>query len=260
MTAGLPPEMALDAEPFTDDELDAALFPKIFVEDHYDGWVDVESGPGRWSIDGVATAEWAMAKLAVYQGRIAEAREQAEKWRVRVDEWEREQVALSAPHAEFFAGHLERYALERREETGEKTLHLPSGEVKTVGHRPKVAVEDDGAVARWAEVALTQDDRERVVRTTVEALVGELRTVVALVEVPDELALTCGCIVPNTFHDPPEPVVVGTALTCPNCETDALIGQWRSTHLEVRDAKEGRPVPGTRVEPGHVTAKAVPGG
>lgn len=258
----LPPEMALDAEPFSDDELAAA-----FAQDDDARFTGQHDGPLRWSIDGVATAEWAMAKLAAYDGRIAEAQQQAEAWRARVDEWEREQVARSAPHAAFFAGHLERYALERREETGEKTLHLPSGKVPTVEHRPKVAVEDDLAVAHWAALALSEDDRERVVKTTVKAMLGELRTVVALVEVPDEVVMAnCGCIVDLSGHAEanaewePDEFVIGSVTACPSCGAQSLVGGWLSTHLEVRDAKEGRPVPGTRVEPGHVTAKAVPGG
>jgi phage host-nuclease inhibitor protein Gam len=135
----LPAFVALDEEPFSDDELDGYLTDAV-----------VESPAHGWQVNSTGEAEWACAHLAETQTEIAKLHIQANEWYENIAEW---LVAESKRHrdtAEFFRGRLEDYGHRRRREDPRcKTITLPSGEVKTRTVKDRVVVEDEARLLRW---------------------------------------------------------------------------------------------------------------
>lgn len=229
----------------------------------------------RWQVDNDGGAEWAMRHVVEADDALRQLRWQADDWMARIEAWFAHRAKPLVARREFFAGHLERYALAVREQTNgkTKTVTLPSGKVTTTGSSAKATVADEAAVVAWADENLEPDQIAEVAPSSRRVLVSQLRQVVTVVEVPDRLRVTsaCGCIVevaddePITVHtdDPRGPgdpmLTVGTVWTCTSCQAETLIGQVEviDSHYVVRD-EAGRDVPGTWVEPAITTAKVVP--
>lgn len=104
----------------------------------------------RWEIDGTRTAEWAMARAAHAAERIRECEAQAAEWRQKIDDWLADVTCSERRDLAFFEGHLERYALDVREQTGRATLVLPSGQVRTRKAAAKIVVVDADALDDFA--------------------------------------------------------------------------------------------------------------
>lgn len=164
----IPADLALDAEPLSEADLDAV-----------DQGEHAPEAVRRWEITDDGTAEWAMRKLADVQARIAGLEARRDNWMERIAIWFEQATKPLASKAEFFTAHLSSYALRRREVDGTKTLRLPSGAVSTRQPGPKVVVRDEEAFRAWA---LAHPDspavriRAELVRTTTTATGGSTRT------------------------------------------------------------------------------------
>lgn len=139
-----------------------------------------------WSVTDVGSAEWAMRKLAEVRARVAAANVQADTWIDQIAEWNRAVTAADQASSRFFEYHLERYALDRREDDGTKTVKLPSGQIATRAGQPAQAVVDDpDVVLVWAASSLTPDDVEAIAPPVPpKLLLAELRKRVAVVVCP----------------------------------------------------------------------------
>lgn len=168
----IPAELAGDAPPLTDAELDAyfgyvdeqaseaAVDPETVDEwlttSEDDGVAEsVAARVARWRITDDGAAEWALRKLAEAQAEQEELRLRAEDWTARITAWFTQASKRPAQLSAKMEALLELYALERRAETGTATLTLPSGVVSTREAKPAAGVEDDEAVAEWIDLRLT---------------------------------------------------------------------------------------------------------
>lgn len=241
----IPAELAIDDEPFTLEELEAALAylrahdpecddPSALLQDlgASEAAVDLDSLPedqragaaavariAGWRITDRGGAEWAGRRYAQRRADIDDIKARAKAWKARITEWERDEVAKLAGSAE----HLERllidYADERRREDPKhaKSTTLPSvtiaGRAQNVGG--KVALADEDEVIAWAETSLATEEYEEVIKTTTTVYLDPLRKRLRIVT-PEA-----------TDDDPhPDPIVVDEG---------------------------GQPVPGVRVDPEYVS-------
>lgn len=151
----LPAELALDEEPFNDDELTSALASRCV--DHWPTTIEGEPAPDRfepierWYVDGQDTAEWAMRKLAAIDAEQKALAAQRDAYVERITAWFDRRAAVLAPRRQFFEGHLCDYQDRRRAaDPKAKTLVLPSGEVRSRAVPAKVKVENDALFVKWA--------------------------------------------------------------------------------------------------------------
>lgn len=129
-----------------------------------------------WQVDDLASAEWAMRKVAKATKEIADIDAAAQQWHQEIDDW-RDKVAKRPNQTiEFFSEHLARYARKAREaDEDNKTLVLPSGEVRTRSSKEKIIVADKTAVLEWARTAAPE-----AIKITESLLVSELAHHVAI--------------------------------------------------------------------------------
>lgn len=146
----IPAVLAVDVEPFTDDQLDAKL-DGIEV-----GAVVDTYGPNTFTVDDDGTAEWCARKFAALETERERVHEQAVYYRERIMEWEETETKRVRARADFFEGHLSGYMARRREESRYlkrdgtvdfrvKSVSLPSAVLKSSGRpaRVKLAESDD---------------------------------------------------------------------------------------------------------------------
>lgn len=150
-----------------------------------------------WHITDDGGAEWAMRFAATLTARVQEVKAQAKVWRAPIDLWQADQLRALEPALHRFTVELEMYTVDRREQTGETTLALPSGSVSTRrATKPSIdlnELEEEQLIA-WAAENLSGGEYETVVKTVEHVLISELRK---LVELEARGACTgCGMIVP----------------------------------------------------------------
>lgn len=266
MTEKLPPDLLLDeAPPFTDDEL--AMF---FAWADSGDWPGEEmpdadelppgAGPApRWpGPRSDAEAAWAMSKFREKAERAAALRQLAADRIARIGAWLDEALKAEGDldrSAAFFADHLERYAIARRISSGDKikSLPLPDGKVATRASSAKAVVVDEEAALAWAEKEAPDAIARRLLLTP-------LRASLELIEVPTRIVCSpCAEVVslgldgidhPGAFAKAHQ---VGTAIECPSCGAEALVGQWLESELVAADA-DGAAAPGLGVEPARLSA------
>lgn len=219
--APLPPELALDAAPLTDFDLervtqavmtaceDRAMTPGEII----DSLLFAEVGPAaqhllpeaarRWRCTDPGAAEWAMRQVAAIDVEATELAAQRDDWSARIGAWFASAARPLAARRAFFAAHLEAYALaERARDENRKTVSVPSGKVRTTGTGPKAIVADEAAVIAWArenllpatelaQALLAEGDGpaypvpfEEVVKVTTSILLTGLREVADITRVP----------------------------------------------------------------------------
>lgn len=261
MSGDLIPAEAIQGDnppPLTEADLDA----------HFDGDFGDVSPADHWQITGTGTATWAMAKLAEARRQLAAIADQAGEFHDRIDEWAAHEARRPGRNAEYFAGHLERYALWLRESSGVKTLNLPNGKVGTREQSHRAVVTDADALMAWADA-----NDPAMIETTRKVPAARLRERVTLLHVPTRIVVSCGCITELVRGDPdhdgaehvvvPEPAWataygVGSGINCEQCGQEALVGQWLD--YAVLPVAAGEVVPGVAVEPVTITATAKPEG
>lgn len=269
----IPPELAVDVEPIPADLLerwtnyvietasDAGLDPEAIAATLTTDEAYVPEVIRRFVVDDDSKAEWAMRHVAAVVEDRGRLQSQAEEWSERIAQWFAQRDQPLATREAFFRSHLEQYALAVREASGGKTksVTLPSGRVATTATGPKIVVESELELLSWVRENLEPDQVAVVIKTTEKVLVSELREAVVLVELPSKIVLSpCACLAaPPVEFVTVEEVAAwspATAVTCPSCGGEALVGQWVETYLAVRD-EAGRPVPGADVAPGSISAR-----
>lgn len=272
----IPPELALDGpEPFTLDHLDDVvdLLPEGSpVPEHL---CDVLELVDRWTITDDGAAEWAMAHVAAIDANKAALDEQRKAYVERIDRWHRDAVRRLTSRRGYFAGHLERYAaaFRARDPKRNKSLHLPSGTVKSTEAQPKVAVANADRLVQWALDNMTDEDMRAVIK--MEPLVSELRkrTVIVVRPIGYEVTLECGHVhhVPivnaatDAVHTPEH--LRADGMLCDQCDPDPISGWLHRTVTAVTDWDErvavmpsgdtNVDVDGATIDPGGVTFKVV---
>lgn len=258
----LPPEIFGEEPPLTDDDL-GAYFDEL---DTLDSLVGVDASqragaldrhtPAHWSIDGPNTADWAMAKYAAAEASIAELEMRKNEYMLRIGYWFDNAAKDHQRTLEFFAGHLTRYAVDQRIATGgkAKSVKTPSGIVKTTATSPVAEISDMDDVVTWAVAHAL--DIVKMTQPTVN--VTDVRAKVEIIAVPTRVVLSpCACVVDvtgsfNEIHRWDR----ATAIVCPSCDDDALVGDWLDTRQVIVDGG-GNLVPGLVVRDGVITAKVV---
>lgn len=246
-------------------------------DDDTSGWADVAPEPARgWRVTDDGAAEWAMAHVVDADVQLQQLGAQADAWAQRIRQWfDHRARPLQAKQA-FFTAHLQAYALARRDaDPKAKTLTLPSGAVKTTEQQPKAAVEDEAAVVAWVSCWYPDVVASVCPPVPPKVYVNPLREHTTVVEVVDHARLVLANsaeVVPwlragfvPAGEDVPSDVQVGDVCPqqgdgwpTPDEATDLVaMVQVLASHPEVHD-KDGRQVPGTKVEPGRITAKVVP--
>lgn len=114
----------------------------------------------EFTIDTPEKAAWAMRKYRQLAQRAGQNEDLAAAERHRIDAWlERVNQPIHAK-GEFYAGHLQAYAITQRAD-GRKSVDLPDGVIKTRETRERVAV-DKSTFVQWALEA----ERTDLLRTT----------------------------------------------------------------------------------------------
>lgn len=175
----IPPDLAVDTPPMTDDDL-AAYFavmdagpnaelvngPDHVDPDHAAAIEDAAHVHG-WRVEADDQAEWAMRKLALAQSELRVMVEQRDEYVARIDQWLDRTSRQTRRTIAYMTERLEDYGVRRRDAGGAATLSLPSGVVKTSKAEPKVEVLDDEQLAIHVqslievELAMPTGDPER---------------------------------------------------------------------------------------------------
>lgn len=166
----LPPELAVDSPPLTDDDL-ATYFAVMDAGPNagmsHTGQEDPEMAEAvelgavvhGWRVEADDQAEWALRKLALANEELRRLAEQAQEWQARIGAWFQQAAHTHQRTAAYMEERLADYALRLREVGGPATLQLPSGTIKTTEQKPKVEVADDALLARMLDEALAEPTR-----------------------------------------------------------------------------------------------------
>lgn len=111
-------------------------------------------------IDTPEQAAWAMRKYRRFAQKRAQYRALADAERQRIEAWEQRVTASVDSQMEFFAAHLEGYAIRERA-AGSKTIEFPDGAIKTRQSGPGLDI-DKAVFIEWA----TDAKRDDLVRVT----------------------------------------------------------------------------------------------
>lgn len=154
----MPAALAVEEEPFPIETVDTLA---LLMEDTTSAALGALEGDElarveravAWRITDDGGAEWAMRHRNQQAEAATAIREQADEWRRRITEWERQQLRGPQERMTFFEAHLQDYAIRRREETAGKvkTVNLPSGKVSTTGSSPRPIVVDEEVFVAWAQ-------------------------------------------------------------------------------------------------------------
>lgn len=169
----MPPELALDEAPLSDevlDRLDAAFGQAEQDGIGLDQWAALYRGADPiedpdapaaahlvpdeargWSISDDGAAEWAMRHVAQIDTELGELTERRDEWQRRIDHWFAQRSGTLLRRRSFFAAHLIAYGAARREANPKaaKTLSLPSGRITSSDRAATVRVVSDDVLAEW---------------------------------------------------------------------------------------------------------------
>lgn len=213
-----------------------------------------------WRVDGLGSAEWAMAHLVTAERTLAQLEAQYTTWKAQLDSWLKDASGPALRTVEFFGGHLERYALAQREATGAATLKLPSGKVATRKSAESVQVVDEGAVLRFAAQTQVPDGLGELVpmedlvtkrKLSLTALRANLKVV--HVEAPGGWwEFPCGHFLDTQTDGAPD--------VCPSCGAPVEFGtaSWHQNMETTVTTLTGDEIPGVELVPERITAKAQP--
>jgi len=206
--------------------------------------------PSRWQISDDRGAEWAMRMLVSIELKREGVRTQAAAWMQQIVDWlEHEEKPLSRA-SNYFDGQLRTYALARRAiDDDAKTLRLPSGDVKTTGHKPTIKITDEPALIQHLHFM----KREDLIRKKEDVLVSTLKDAVRVERDPAiyTVHMDCG----DTF-DTTEPDV----RFCRMCGVEGAVMEQEVIAHEQWTAYLGKShvvVPGVEVVPPHTEATVV---
>lgn len=197
-----------------------------------------------------------MAKLRGRRDAITETEATAEALRVpllaqleRIDEWVDAATAKDRRSAEFFEGHLQRWALRLRDESDTKSVKLPSGVVNTRETAATFEIADDAAavaVARRHGVEV----KESVTVTALKQVVAVVPFLVYIDEGDAGLRRVPGAAVSTDVDDDGRHIVIDPE-TGERLDPDRTSIDWGP---HVIDVATGAIIDGLTVVPAKVTA------
>lgn len=149
----LPPELAVDSPPFSDDDLLAYFDADDPTEDGMRSFPQVEGADrvARWYITDDEGADWAGRKLARSTENLKRLAEQRDAYVRRITDWFAEVSRVDARTIAKMEALLEDYGFRVREAGGAATLTLPSVVIKSSAHQPTADVSDDELAAAYWE-------------------------------------------------------------------------------------------------------------
>jgi hypothetical protein len=125
-------------------------------------------------VDTPEQASWTMRKYRALAQKRARHIALADAERARIDAWQERVVASVESQMDFYASHLEGYAMKQRAQ-GAKTLEFPDGAIKT--RQTGVTYEIDKArFCEWADEA----KREDLLRVTVSPDMAAIKKTVVV--------------------------------------------------------------------------------
>lgn len=258
----LPPELAMNTPPLTDDDLAAVVAWDLSAEEQRQ-LEDLPEHIVRWRPEDDGAAEWAMRHLVAVGLELDELNEQAGEWLEQIQRWLDHRAKPLRAKQRFFVGHLERYGLDYRERTKKATVTLPSGKVRTTEYQRTIKVEDHDTLAEWVRENLEEDEAAKVVQVKTTVLVSELKGAAAITDrvVSTFVALSCDCTATLDGM-----VDVGELVTCLD-HGDELLGDpivvadvLEEEMMAVVVDEAGRLIPGTGVKPKRTEAKVTANG
>lgn len=273
----IPPELTVEVEPFGLDELDDFLATPAPAPDEATP-DDEPAGPvASFVRDGIEDdddAEWAMAHVAAIVANEAMLAEQTTARIARIQRHHDAAAKRLVARREFFTAALLAYArkFHERDPKRNKTLHLPSGTVRSTTSQPKVALDPSRTedLISWVDAKYRDDKatRDALVKTTRTPMVSELRKVTEVRRIPVATAATlqCGHLVEFPLvDDDGAAVALPDEAMCIECEADPITGPPMRTVVAVEPVVEpvacdhsGVPVPGTQVAPQTTTYTVAP--
>ena len=142
------------------------------LEEFLTGEVDYQT----FSVDSLSSASNAIKRLSIAQRKIDAIKEEAEAEKAKVDEWVERATKGPQRDVTFYSESLKAWMLRVREETGEKSLSLPNGELSSRSLPAKAQVTDLATFIKWCH----NNGRESWVRVKEEANLSELKEFVAV--------------------------------------------------------------------------------
>jgi hypothetical protein len=275
----LPAALALDAEPFSDAELDNVLT-------HPDDDVAKETNAGRFEVLDARSAEWTMRKLAGLQVEIAERLQEADWYATHIEQWKEQETKPLIRRARHFENLLADYAYRIRQKTDAavKSISLPSGEISTRGKdgAVKIVLTDREEFMRWVDTVVPTFAEKLFARLEPRPIT-EIREHVKLARVPGHRHITFddGCEI-DVAHDgtPIDELEEGEGVSCPVCGGAGRVIRYvdeigEHFRIEVDFDSEDpmmveaattsffswmtdRPVPGLDVQPDEITVTVKP--
>ncbi len=245
--------------PLTDDDLEAYFAWADQPQDDESPPVDeVEriNAVAAWSVCDTGSAEWALRKLAHSAALIAQRDAEARDFHAQIDRWLKGEVKQPQRLVNFLEGQLVTYARRKREEDGDKTVKLPSGEVTSRLNPARPEVTESEAFVEWARTT-------PMVKAKWSPVMAEVKKRVTFEQV----------LVPDYGTDAlelvPWPDADGaiTALVAVSRGISAeALAEWRTVpaenlpnfHAEVWPICEGQRVPGVVEVPEEVTYTVKP--
>jgi len=109
----IPAVLAVDVEPFTDEQLDAALSKSFLAAKG----VLSEGHPSKFTVDNETVGEWAARKWAIENAEMERIRMQADEWRERITMWETAESLQAHGRRAFFEDRLTAFMARRRMES-----------------------------------------------------------------------------------------------------------------------------------------------
>ena len=123
-------------------------------------WADSEADIDleNWTPLDLTVPETLMRQLARLNSKIDHIQAEAGRMREPIDRWERDQLEPLRERAAYLDQSLQEIARRYREadEKHNKTLRLPSGEVRSSSTNPRVAVEDEAQVVAFLRNYVTE--------------------------------------------------------------------------------------------------------
>lgn len=263
----IPAHLALEPEPFADDELAEYLEAQ-----------EVGEAPShherihRWRVENDDQAEWAFRKLADLADQVEQLEQQRDRWAEKITEWFNSATRPLLRSVRYFEALLGDYAARRYDETGRATaVNVPSGKVTSRPVGGTLVIDEPDLVAEWIREHLPDQAGELL---KVEPRLRELGKAVTIKErlgrYEWRLALECGHDI-FTYDEPDDSSETPPAVVpCPACPLDPIDGApplqkvtegERAAIMEkVVMTSAGEQVPGVSVKPEGRNFTVKPGG
>lgn len=260
----IPAFLAVDEEPFTDEQLDDLLAWRELGDDGDEIPPDHEAaGPTRFAITDLPTAEWVARKWREHHDQGEEITAAANEWRARITAWEQQQRRQVDRRAAYFEALAEHYLTALREasrfeKNGQvdyrvKSLALPSARFTSTRSPEKAAITTEATVV---EFLMAVDPHHPALKHT--ALISKL-DVEIVDEGPNDRGRPGDTFGPENDPDPPRRLakaLVDLPVYSEECPPPGAPGHDPS-RLPGRKRMLVE-IPGLEVEPEKVTYKVKP--